>query len=211
MKQLNFKYKILLGLIPYFAVLIGLYLFSNAFLTIILYHVLAIIAIIVFKKKYLIDYKIFQGWNNILGTITILFGLVSGIIIYYLWDIVTKTGLDLQSQLSLFGLSGSVWIFFIIYLIIINPIVEEIFWRGFLSENNKKSIIFDILFAGYHVLVIIFFIKVIWVMVAFLLLVVAGFLWRKIRFNKGLMVPYLSHIVADASIILFTHLIRGGG
>ena len=60
----------------------------------------------------------------------------------------------------------------------------------------------DLAFAGYHILVLAWFIKLPWLIIAFVVLTIAAYIWRYMAFKlKGLAIPLLSHIIADISII----------
>ena len=53
------------------------------------------------------------------------------------------------------GLSSSTsWLLFIAYFSLVNPFIEEYFWRGVLGSNTKKFYIGDLVYAGYHALVL---------------------------------------------------------
>ena len=76
--------------------------------------------------------------------------------------------------------------------------------RGYLGGHKYFSWT-DLAFAGYHILVLAWFIKVPWLVIAFIVLTVAAYIWRYIASKlEGLAVPLLSHIVADVSIIAVT-------
>jgi len=60
-------------------------------------------------------------------------------------------------------------------------------------------------FAGYHILVLAWFIKLPWLIIAFIVLTAAAYIWRYTASKlEGLVVPLLSHIAADVSIIAVT-------
>jgi membrane protease YdiL (CAAX protease family) len=115
---------------------------------------------------------------------------------------------DLPAQLVSIGLNSSAsWLTFITYFSLINPLVEEYFWRGVLGSNSKKLYIGDFIYAGYHAIIL-------WdraipslILFAVIILVSAGWFWRQItREDDGLLVSVLGHMAADFSILLTVYL-----
>ena len=39
------------------------------------------------------------------------------------------------------------------YYATVHPVLEEIFWRGYLSRAHRSPVVTDVAFAGYHVVV----------------------------------------------------------
>jgi membrane protease YdiL (CAAX protease family) len=108
----------------------------------------------------------------------------------------------LNLALVKFGLHGTSWFFFMIYFSTVQPFLEELYWRGYLECGHKYFSWADFAFAGYHILVLAWFIKLPWLAIAFIVLTVAAYVWRYMAFKlEGLAVVLLSHIVADVSII----------
>ncbi|MBU8872020.1 MAG: hypothetical protein KOO60_14225 [Gemmatimonadales bacterium] len=188
-------------LIPYFAVLIGLYVFESAWLTILTYH--GSILLVVWKEKQLSEFrKLFAGWRAPTCGALLLFGLGGGIILFILGPRIGIQAEPMGSALNKIGLGGSGFLLFVVYHSLINPWLEEVYWRGYLGSGSKKIVPGDLLFAGYHLLVLTMFVEWIWLVVAFLLLSFAAWLWRQIATgHKGLSVPALSHLAADGSIM----------
>jgi membrane protease YdiL (CAAX protease family) len=92
---------------------------------------------------------------------------------------------------------------FIVYAIAVNPLLEESYWRGYLGSPAKNITVNDLLFAGYHLLVIGGNIGVIWLIAVFCGLTAAAWFWRQInRINGGLLLSVVFHIAADTSVFL---------
>ena len=187
--------------IPYVAVLIGLYGLHNAWSSIILYH-LGMVVILTLTKSWWLGKRLLS-WQAYLVLLVVVIGsALSGIIVFYLWSIMKLPELVLGAELTNLGLSQTPWILFMFYYFTINPLLEEIFWRGYLGSPKVAPIWGDFWFAGYHTLVLYLFIGLPWVAASFLVLVAAGWFWRQItRIYGGLMMPILSHAAADAGII----------
>lgn len=183
--------------IPYIAVFIGLYVFSSAWLAFILYHV----GILFFLRKQFNPQSLFRGYSW-LAIPMVLFGITGGLLIFLLWE-PAGLGLGLDAKLSALGLSGLSLVFFAFYHTFINSWFEQSFWNSRLLEVSRWPVLNDFLFAGYHLLVLYFFTSLPWLVLAFLVLSFAAFVWRRIVIqNNGLLVPILSHIAADGAIML---------
>ena len=152
----------LLGLIPCIAVILGLYIFGNAWISIILYHG-SITAV-----QYAKGIKPARGdmgnieWLS--AGIIIILSALSGLLIYALCPYLFPLRFDggLGFKLWVYGLDGLSWYLFIAYFVIVNSVSEEYFWRKFLVERVEKQILIDILFGIYHALVLVLFIDLIW-------------------------------------------------
>jgi membrane protease YdiL (CAAX protease family) len=126
----------------------------------------------------------------------------SGIILYFLWPILGIAN-DLPAQLQSLGLTSFTWPIFIAYFSLINPLIEEYFWRGFLGSDSKNLYISDPVYAGYHALVLWGKVHPFSIVFAVMLLTLIGWSWRQIaREDGGLFAPVLGHMAADFSITL---------
>lgn len=188
---------------PYIAVLVGMYLFQNAFLSLILYHIGMGTAIILFHKK--IDFTtLFQVKNRVLASVLITMCGISGFAIYALWTTIQKTGSDTATILASFQLIGTTKIIFLIYFAVIHPLLEEIYWRFLLDAKARFISVQEILFALYHLLVVQFFVQPIYLIYTFVGLVGIARLWRYLKQDlteHGTII--ISHAVADFSIMFF--------
>jgi membrane protease YdiL (CAAX protease family) len=100
------------------------------------------------------------------------------------------------------GLEGGSWWAFVAWYVVANPLLEEIYWRGWLGSGSAAPVPNDVLFAGYHAVVLVLFIGWSWILVCFVTLVLAAWLWRRIAARTGgLAVCVAAHLVADASVI----------
>jgi len=137
------------------------------------------------------------------GSGLILFGLGAGGLLYLLGPHAGLNETFVAPILNKLGLGQRSFQFFALYHALINPWLEEAFWRGHLGSNSRKIVAGDVFFAGYHLLVIILFLSWAWCAVAFGVLILAAWFWRQIATrNKGLLVPSISHLVADGSLML---------
>jgi hypothetical protein len=187
--------------LPYLAVWMGLFLFKSAWFTLIGFHISILFALalarpnipirLLFKSKY-------PKWI----LISVLFCSTSGIGLYFLRGLFGFAP-DLPVQLGSIGLNSFSWLVFIAYFSLVNPFIEEYFWRGAFGSDTKKLSMIDPIYAGYHVLVLWGRVHPVSILFAFTILTSAGWIWRQIsREDGGLLAAVLGHMVADFSILM---------
>lgn len=194
-------------LLPCIAVLAGLYYLRSAWAVILLYH--AVIVIYLFLTRH--DRprpELFRGWDTFPGVGLILLCACSGPLLILLWPLIENVKGSLSSTLDAFGLHGISWWLFAAFFVSIHPVLEELFWRDALRTRNRGIDIADVAFAAYHVLVLIHFLKIPWVILVFVILVLVSWLWRRIavRYN-GLAIPLVSHMTAGLGIMTATYIL----
>ena len=195
--------------LPYAAVLLGLYILRNAWATILLYHVGMVALLRLGWQKNLLR-AVRQGWSAPAVVVTGIVFATGGLLLGLLWGTISREHVDLAETLKSLHLSGLSWWVFVAYYVTVHPILEEIFWRGYLPGDHRFPVVLDVAFAGYHVLVLCIFIKLPWVMVSFGVLLFASWSWRQLvaRYS-GLGVAIASHAAADLSVIaVVEYLIR---
>lgn len=186
---------------PYLAVWVGLFLFKEAWMTLVGFHIAILLTLlflhpnlpinILFKSKY-------PKWI----LVSVLICSTSGIGLYFLWDLFGVAS-DLPIQLKNLGLNASSWPMFMTYFVLVNPFVEEYFWRGVLGSDIKQLYFMDVIFAGYHALILWGRVHPFSILFAVIILVSAGWLWRQIsRQDGGLLAAVLGHMAADFSILM---------
>ncbi|WP_028973311.1 hypothetical protein [Spirochaeta cellobiosiphila] len=189
---------------PYLAVVIGMVLLHNAFIALFTYNGLLALAVWIYRK----DLNLIKDHNKTKPLLLIGAVLVcgsSGAGFYLLWPLVKLKGLDLSQTLGDFGFNKTIELPLLIYFTIIHSFIEESYWRFVLKNNSSSLCLSDFMFGGYHILVLIYFIPWYLALACFIILVIAAWLWRMIRekYHDHLTI-YLSHGVADFSIIFFT-------
>ncbi len=197
--------KRLAPILPYLALWAGLFLFHSAWAALVGFHLVIFISLIFIRPDVPV-WILFKSKNIKWIFASVLFCSTSGIGLYVLWD---KFGIanDLSSQLISIGLNSSSWFVFIAYFTLVNPFVEEYFWRGILGSNSKKLYIGDFIFAGYHAIILWGRVMPLLTLFAVTILVSAGWLWRQIiREDEGLLAAVLSHMTADFLILLTIYL-----
>ncbi len=193
--------KILLPLIPYITVGIGLLVLHNAWLAILGYHA-GIVTVMALSKTGIPLKQAFKSRRYRLLFMAALFGACGGLILAALWPLLSVPG-DINSYIRSIGLNELTWPVFLAYFILVNPLLEECYWRGYLACNSKGMELNDLLFSGYHVLVLAGQMAPVWLTVVFFGLTMAAWLWRQMnRLNGGLLASTISHITADLTVIL---------
>jgi hypothetical protein len=127
---------------------------------------------------------------------------LSGFGVYYLRPFVGLTS-DFAAQMAEFGLHASSMPAFIMYFSLVNPFLEEYFWRAFLGSDTKGFFIGDLLYAGYHAIILINRVSLFAVLFTIACLTFMGWLWRQTkRVQNGLLASALGHMAADFSILM---------
>jgi len=198
------------ALIPYLAVVLGLHVFRSAWVAFLIYHGLVLLFLPCKNNKALWK-ELLQGWDCKIGPGAIFFGVGGGLVLHLLAPTAGINQDMIVPVLQRLGLKGTWWLLFLCYHSLINPWLEEILWRGKLGSLSKRPVLNDLLFAGYHLLVLVLFLDWIWLLIALMLLTLAGWLWRQMRRQQdGLLLPVVSHMAADASIMFVVYFISIG-
>ena len=196
---------ILAPIFPYLAVWAGLFLFHSAWFALAGFQMAILFTLLLFRPNIPISI-LFKSKNPKWILISVLFCSTSGIALYFLWGVFGFAN-DLPAQLPTIGLNLSSWPLFIAYFSLVNPFIEEYFWRGVLGNNSIKLYIGDAVYSGYHALVLWGRVHPLSILFAIIILTSAGWLWRQIaREDDGLLAPVLGHMAADFSILLTIYL-----
>ncbi len=194
---------------PYMAVSIGLYLLHSAWLAMLVYHSGIILVLMILGKDDLRIQYLFSGLDLKVLSVAMVVGSLSGVIIYNLWYFMALENVNIDVSLTKYGLAGLSWYLFMIYFSTANPLLEELFWRRFLYKKDISPLLLNVAFAGYHVLVLHLFINWLWIFLAFLLLVATAWTWQYLYNSlNGLAAPWLSHTIANTSIVLAVNMLR---
>jgi membrane protease YdiL (CAAX protease family) len=197
--------KWLASILPYFAVWAGLFLFKNAWLALTGFHLAILLALVIARPDIPVK-LLFKSKHTKWILASVVFCALSGINLYFFWELFGIYG-SLPAQLKSIGLASSAWLPFIAYFSLVNPFVEEYFWRGFLGSATKKLHIGDCIYAGYHGVILWGKIQPLSVLLAVIILTAAGWLWRQIaREDEGLLAPVLGHAAADFTILICVYL-----
>jgi len=193
--------KILPAFIPYIAIIIGFLIFKNAWLAMLGYHAGMAVYMILSKPKLTLLH--FTGGKKPVILITgLLAAAAVSSCLYLFWPLLGIPD-NINQYLSNIGLNGHTWPLFLVYFIIVNPLLEEYFWRYCLSSAFKRPVLHDLLFAGYHLLVFYGLVAWTWLILVFLGLAAGAWFWRQLNRNHGgILASYTSHLAADIIVIL---------
>jgi len=198
--------RILPPIIPYITIGIGLLVFHNAWLAILGYHT-GMVAVISLSKTGIAIKRAFQGNSYWISFITALAGAGGGILLYILLPLLSVPD-DINSYIRSIGLNEQTWPMFLAYFILINPLIEEYYWRGCLGGDAKGIALNDLLFSGYHLIVLAGQMETIWLIVVFFGLTIGAWFWRQMnKLAGGLLASTISHLTADITVILTIYFI----
>ncbi len=193
--------KILPAFIPYIAITIGFLIFKNAWLAMLGYHAGITAYLLCSKTKIDLrhNFSIKNHWLLVAG---IAAAAAVSSCLYLFWPLLGIPD-NINQYLSNIGLNGHTWPLFLVYFIIVNPPLEEYFWRYCLSSALKRPVLHDLLFAGYHLLVFYGLVAWTWLILVFLGLAAGAWFWRQLnRSHGGILASYTSHLAADIIVIL---------
>ncbi|WP_144513998.1 CPBP family intramembrane glutamic endopeptidase [Bacillus sp. FJAT-22090] len=212
--------QILLLFAPTILIFIGLSIMQNVLITFFLFYgwLLFVPIIITFWKKtnrYQIRLPISKT--------SIIIGIISGLIclaaIYGFVVIFQSSVLDipqLQRLLEKWDFSGTKVILLVLVLVLINPILEELYWREFMYRrlflkvgNVLAVMITAIFYSMYHLIVVIAIFSFPFNVLAVIPVFLAGIMWGIFRIKLGsITAPIISHCLADIGIMLvYWHII----
>lgn len=193
--------KWLTPILPYLAVGIGLFWIQNALFALLGFHFAIILSLLLARSS--ITVKILFKSNDLRWVIlSIVFCGTSGIALYFFWSYFGIVS-DLPTHIESYDLTRSTWPLFITYFVLVNPLIEEYFWRGYLGSPTKSLYPSDFLYAGFHALILMNKMQTAAVPYSLIVLVLAGWFWRQLaRVDGGLLASVLGHMAADFTILM---------
>lgn len=194
--------KLIAALVPYIAVLLGMNVLRSAWAALLLYHA-GILLFLFLRKPSNLWKMMWGGMNTTLLFPAIGICLLAAPVVYFFWPWFAASDSMLQEWLSRYGLTGIAWLLLIPYFSIVHPVLEEIHWRGIAPEEVKGFCWQDLLFAGYHILVLHELVFWPWLIMIFGVLAGSSFFWRwaAAKFG-GYGLPTLTHAAADAGVLV---------
>jgi hypothetical protein len=170
--------KWLTALLPYVAVAIGLFWIQHAVWALLGFHFAIVLSLLLGRSPVPVRI-LFQSRDIRWVVMSILLCGSSGISLYFLWSYFGVID-DLPKQVEGLGLTGSTWPVFITYFVLVNPLLEEYFWRGYLGSLTRGLYPSDFLYAGFHALILMGKIQIGTVFYSLIVLVLAGWFWRQL-------------------------------
>lgn len=192
-------------LLAYLAVGLGLFQFQSAWGALLGFHAAIVGSLLIARPK--IPFAIlFKNQNPKWILLSVLLCGSSGVTVYLFWEYFGIAA-DISVQLAALGLNSQTWIPFIAYFALVNPFIEEYFWRGYLGNATRRFHVSDFLYAGFHALILIGRVRIGSIVFALAVLTLAGWFWRQVaREDQGLLAPVLGHTAADLTILSAVYL-----
>jgi membrane protease YdiL (CAAX protease family) len=192
-------------LLPYLAVAIGVFWVQNALVALLSFHTAIVLSLLLARSQVPIQ-VLFKSKDIRWVILNVLLCGSSGISLYFFWSYFEVIG-NLSDHVQSFGLTGTTWPVFLTYFVLVNPLIEEYFWRGYLGSPTRRLYPSDFLYAGFHGLILLDRMEIAAVLYSLILLTLAGWFWRQLaRANEGLLAPVLGHMAADFTILMAIYL-----
>jgi membrane protease YdiL (CAAX protease family) len=193
--------KWLTPILVYLAVGIGLFWVRHAFLALLGFH-LAIVVSLLLARSQVPSKILLQSKNIRWRVLSVLLCGSSGVFLYFFWSSFRTVG-DLSAHVQSLGLTRTIWPLFITYFVLVNPLVEEYFWRGYLGSPTQSLHVSDFLYSGFHGLILLDNMQAGAILYSLILLALGGWFWRQMgREDGGLLAPVLGHMAADFSLLM---------
>lgn len=196
-RELPISGRIALAAVPSIITAAGMARFHNGWAIILAYHA-AIVAGLAFFGKGRLEPLSSWSWSRLATA-----SCVASVLVFPGLVTLFPAALHgpLPPLLSHMGLSGSAWALFVPYFAVVNPVLEELFWRGLL-RGAKRGMIFDALFAAYHLPVLACFMIFPFVCIAGAALFCAAWMWRILSNQSGSVAPAIvAHSIGDIAIL----------
>lgn len=140
-------------LLPCFAIYVGMYIIKSAAWSFALYHVLCLAPAIYWGRKYWLPTWILPKQSHL---VWITFAAIAfSAVTVATYELLGKLVLSDQTAINLLkqqGYSKEIFIPISFYAVVVNPIVEEIFWRGivfnYLDQLQMQRKIFPLVFSS---------------------------------------------------------------
>ena len=190
--------------LAYLAVFLGLFAFHSAWAALLGFHA-AILGSLWIARPNIPLSILLKNSNKKWIAVSLLVCGSSGFALFFLWNVFGIAS-DLPAQVEALGLNAQTWFPFIAYFALVNPFIEEYFWRGYFGNPTKSLYLSDFIYSGFHGLILIGKVHSYSILFGLSVLVFAGWLWRQIaREDHGLLAPVLGHMAADFSILLVVY------
>lgn len=192
---------------PYLAVWAGLFLFHSAWSALVGFHIGILLSLMWLKPSLPLDilWKP-ASWRS--AVTSILLCSSGGLGLYLLWDVLGISA-DLSLRIFELGLVEGMQLWFIAYFSLVNPFMEEYFWRGVLGSASTSLYFGDLIYAGFHVFILWGKAHVLSILLAISVLTFIGWFWRQLyRRDGSLLASVLGHMVADFLILFVVFYIK---
>lgn len=113
-------------------------------------------------------------------------------------------GSHLDSELQYHSIPAVTRIWFALQLCLLNPLLEEMFWRGLFFTDRKKPAATDFCYAAFHFYALLPFMPAAQSGVATIGLVGIGYFLRQLarRQDRSLVLPLVWHVLGDVAVVV---------
>ncbi len=191
--------------IPYITVGVGLLFIQNVWVAIFSYHI-GMLLILMISKPGIPITQLFKTSNYRIPVMTATIGVMGGALLYLLWPWLSVPK-DINTYARSIGLTEETWLLFLAYFALVNPLIEEYYWRGYLGSSSKHIEFNDLLFSGYHLIVIAGKMGMVWLAIVFFIVTIGAWFWRQVnRLSRGLLPSTVSHFAGDISVMVIIYM-----
>ncbi|MEM7014564.1 MAG: CPBP family glutamic-type intramembrane protease [Verrucomicrobiota bacterium] len=181
--------------LPLIAFGVGVLVWKDAWKSLLLYHALLLVPLGIYHQRWSFQ-DLFRGFRISLFLIHVV-AVIAGF--FALTSLAAAKDFQGPVLRSLMGAFGSIGIEFVVYFILVNPVFEEIFWRGLFAAKTKSLTIEDIAFGFFHALILYPFVSAIYIAGGVIGLTAIAWTWRQIRWKTGgIAIPWLGHVLGDS-------------
>lgn len=194
---------------PSIVVALAMLVAGNAWIAMLGFHLTLIVAMIVHRRQ--LDWRqvLARPRSGILAAH--LFGAMAMMTVFSLalfayanHSSSSTYGGYLDEQLTAFGVAESSRIWFAVQLCLLNPLLEELFWRGLFFSRRKGLAATDACYAAFHFFALAAFMPVLQASVGTLALIGVGYALRQLaaRFRGSIVVPVVWHALGDLAVVV---------
>lgn len=180
---------------------LSLYQIHSGWAAILLYHAVLVAALLLEGQFRLRLRKVPCGFSAGSSLILILLSAGYGYACYRAIGMLDSSGGYALKKLSQASLTpSSLWLL-ALYASTINPVLEELYWRGDYARKNHFFSINDPLYALIHLPIFLFILPLGQVSIPLLSLILAGMIWRYYaRKHHGLATAIIGHAAGDLAL-----------
>lgn len=199
---------------PTIMIFSGLIMFKSVPITFILFYgwlLFVPILLYIGNKSLRLNYKKHLNLNSF--TVGLVSGVSCLVAIYGAVALLHNLIFDLnelKQVLVEWNFTGSILFWLIIFLIFINPVLEELYWREVMYKRLIERVgaaqtimITSFFYSLYHLVPLIFIFSFPFNFIAVIPVFIAGLMWGYFRYKlKSISASIISHILADLGIML---------
>ncbi|WP_231885779.1 CPBP family intramembrane glutamic endopeptidase [Sporosarcina psychrophila] len=199
---------------PTIMIFLGLIIFKSVPITFILFYGwLLFVPILLYFRNKSIRWNRKKHLNLKYFTVGLISGVISLVAIYgavaLLHNLVFDLG-ELKQILVEWNFTGSILFWLIIFLIFINPVLEELYWRDVMYKRlidrvgaAQTIMITSFFYSLYHLVPLFSIFTFPFNFIAVIPVFIAGLMWGYFRYKlNSISASIISHILADLGIML---------